>query len=79
MSKELLVIKKSPPLNGTVNLLGAKNAVLPIMASLILTNGVSVLSNVPNVVKNIIIQARDSVALKTHYPYYSGLEGLESM
>ena len=43
-----LFIKQSPPLKGTVKLFGAKNAVLPIMSSLLLTNGTSVLKNVPN-------------------------------
>ena len=42
-----LVIEPSGPLNGSVALAGAKNAVLVIMASLILTKGKSVLSNVP--------------------------------
>lgn len=48
MSNGYILIKKSPPLSGTVELVGAKNAVLVIIASLILTNGVSVLENVPN-------------------------------
>ncbi|MBU1007902.1 UDP-N-acetylglucosamine 1-carboxyvinyltransferase [Candidatus Dependentiae bacterium] len=48
MSNKHLLIKKSPPLNGTVHLAGAKNAVLTIMASLILTNGRSILRNVPD-------------------------------
>lgn len=48
MSNGYLIVKKSPPLNGTVDLVGAKNAVLVIIASLILTNGTSVLENVPN-------------------------------
>lgn len=47
MSNGYLIIKKSPPLSGTVDLVGAKNAVLVIISSLILTNGVSVLENVP--------------------------------
>jgi UDP-N-acetylglucosamine 1-carboxyvinyltransferase len=42
-----LIIEKSPPLNGQAELTGAKNAVLVIMASLILTKGESILSNVP--------------------------------
>ncbi|MEX0848859.1 MAG: UDP-N-acetylglucosamine 1-carboxyvinyltransferase [Candidatus Dependentiae bacterium] len=52
-----LVIEKSPPLNGQVELTGAKNAVLVIMASLILTKGESILSNVPfsTDVRNMII------------------------
>jgi UDP-N-acetylglucosamine 1-carboxyvinyltransferase len=48
MSKEHLLIKKSKPLHGSVTLVGAKNAVLTIMASLLLTNGTSILKNVPN-------------------------------
>jgi UDP-N-acetylglucosamine 1-carboxyvinyltransferase len=48
MSNEYLLVKKSPPLTGTVDLVGAKNAVLVIITSLVLTNGVSVLENVPN-------------------------------
>jgi len=48
MSNEYLLVKKSPPLSGTVELVGAKNAVLVICTSLILTNGISILENVPN-------------------------------
>lgn len=47
MSQHYLLIKQSPPLHGTIQLVGAKNAVLVIMASVILSNGVSVLENVP--------------------------------
>jgi len=43
-----MLIKQSPPLQGTVEVNGAKNAVLVIMTSLILTNGTSTLNNVPN-------------------------------
>lgn len=39
MSTEYVLIEKSQPLRGTVDLIGAKNAVLVIMASLILTSG----------------------------------------
>jgi hypothetical protein len=35
-----------------------------------------VLEKVPEDVKNKIINAQDTIALKTHYPYYSGLEAL---
>ena len=35
-----------------------------------------VLSHVPEEKKNQIVIAEDQFALKTHYPYYSGLEGL---
>ena len=48
MSNDYLLVKQSSPLNGQVNLNGAKNATLPIMAALILTNGKSELTNVPN-------------------------------
>src|SRR3972149_507299 len=48
MSGSHFLIKKSGPLNGTAYVNGAKNAVLVIITSLILTEGVSVLANVPN-------------------------------
>ena len=47
MSNDYLVVRKSQSLCGDARLAGAKNAVLPIMASLILTRGVSRISNVP--------------------------------
>jgi len=47
MQQEYILVKKSTPLTGEVLLSGAKNAVLPIMASLLLTSGVSILKNVP--------------------------------
>jgi len=47
MKSSVLRIEQSPPLHGTVSLLGAKNAVLVIIASLILTRGKSILKNVP--------------------------------
>ncbi len=42
-----LEIKQSPELSGDISLYGAKNAVLVIMASLLLTSGKSRLKNVP--------------------------------
>jgi len=48
MHNEFILVKKSGPLTGQVLVSGAKNAALPIMASLILTSGVSVLKNVPH-------------------------------
>lgn len=48
MADGYILVKQSLNLNGSVKLVGAKNAVLPIMASLILTSGKSVLENVPN-------------------------------
>jgi UDP-N-acetylglucosamine 1-carboxyvinyltransferase len=47
MAEDHIIIEQSQALHGTVELAGAKNAVLVIMASLILTDGVSVLTNVP--------------------------------
>lgn len=47
MSNMQLVIEQSPHIAGEVALVGAKNAVLVTMAALILTRGVSTLSNVP--------------------------------
>lgn len=47
MHNSYLEINKSLPLSGTVSLMGAKNAVLVIMASLLLTRGKSILHNVP--------------------------------
>ena len=44
---QYVFIEKSPALSGRIELAGAKNAVLVIMASLILTSGKSKLTNVP--------------------------------
>jgi len=48
MSNGHIILNKSSELHGTIELTGAKNAVLVIIASLILANGKSVLENVPN-------------------------------
>ena len=48
MSNEYIEIKRSPGLSGEAKLVGAKNAVLVTIASLILTDGKSKLYNVPN-------------------------------
>lgn len=47
MVRDYCIIEESPALHGTVVLDGAKNAVLAIMASLVLTSGRSKLTNVP--------------------------------
>ena len=47
MASPHILINQSGSINGTVDLSGAKNAVLVIIASLILTEGESVLENVP--------------------------------
>ncbi|WP_437130675.1 UDP-N-acetylglucosamine 1-carboxyvinyltransferase [Peptostreptococcus russellii] len=41
-------VKKSGPLRGTINIDGAKNAVLPIIAATLLANDICVLKSVPN-------------------------------
>lgn len=48
MSSGYILVKKSGPLEGKVALSGAKNAVLAIISSLLLTSGKSVIKNVPN-------------------------------
>ncbi len=48
MHNEYILVKKSKPLTGTVFVSGAKNSALPIIASLVLTSGISVLRNVPH-------------------------------
>lgn len=48
MNNGYLKVEHSLPLSGTVELAGAKNAVLVIMASLLLARGVSTLHNVPS-------------------------------
>jgi len=48
MSKEYILVEQSLKLHGEAQLVGAKNAVLVIMASLLLTDGKSILKNVPN-------------------------------
>jgi UDP-N-acetylglucosamine 1-carboxyvinyltransferase len=47
MSSGYILVQQSGPLVGSVEISGAKNAVLVIMASLILTRGRSILRNVP--------------------------------
>jgi len=47
VSSGYIIVQKSGPLEGVVTISGAKNAVLVIMASLILTRGKSILRNVP--------------------------------
>lgn len=47
MSEKILVIRESNPISGVIELSGAKNAVLVIMASILLTSGISILDNVP--------------------------------
>jgi UDP-N-acetylglucosamine 1-carboxyvinyltransferase len=50
MNTEILVVEPAGPLRGSVELAGAKNSVLVMMAALLLVRGVSRLRNVPNLV-----------------------------
>ena len=63
------VVKKSEPLKGDVKIDGAKNAVLPIIAStLLVKNGVSVLHNVPNLTDvHNICNLLNHLGAKTEY------------
>ncbi|MFC1481503.1 UDP-N-acetylglucosamine 1-carboxyvinyltransferase [Candidatus Neomarinimicrobiota bacterium] len=45
---DAFLIEGQHPLSGTVEISGAKNAVLPIMAAALLTSGITTLSRVPN-------------------------------
>lgn len=47
MSEEFLLVEHASPLHGTLNVSGAKNAALCIMASLILARGKSIIRNIP--------------------------------
>ena len=47
MSK--LIIEGKRPLNGSVAIHGAKNSVLPILAATVLSDGVSVIENCPDI------------------------------
>jgi len=53
---EEIIINQSNSLKGEVEVSGAKNAVLPIMAASILTNGESILKYVPNLTDVVIMQ-----------------------
>ena len=43
-----IIINGGKPLNGEVTLSGAKNSVLPVMAASLLVDGVTHISNVPD-------------------------------
>lgn len=84
MLHEYLIIEQSPALRGQAELEGAKNAVLVIMASLILTSGKSRLTNVPAssdvytmiaLLKELGAQVDFDVEQKMLYVDTSSLEG----
>lgn len=51
-----ITVKESPNLKGTVQISGAKNAVLPIIAATLLAEGTSVIKGVPNL-KDVQVMA----------------------
>ena len=69
-------IEKSPELQGQADLVGAKNAVLVIIISLILTDGKSVLLNVPDSedVHQMMLLLQDLGAHVVFYPELNRLE-----
>lgn len=63
-----IVVEKSKPLNGTVKINGAKNAVLPIIAATLLVDGVTTIKNVPNLRDvNIMIDLLITLGAKVEY------------
>jgi len=66
MSKYL--IQGGNPLSGTVKVSGAKNAALPILAATLLTNGASVIHNVPNLIDVVtIIRVLRALGVRAEY------------
>lgn len=55
MAGSRLLIRQSGPLQGTVRVHGAKNAVLPIMAACLLTDETSVIERVPHVTDVVLM------------------------
>ncbi len=76
MSNNYILVKQSQSLNGEVKINGAKNATLPIMASLILTSGKNILENVPNSadIKQMIKLLEDLGAITFFDPEKAHLE-----
>lgn len=70
MHKEQLIVTQSDPLKGEASLFGAKNAVLVIMASLILTKGRSMLRNVPySADVSNMIRLLESLGAHVHFDF----------
>ncbi|MDI6600461.1 MAG: UDP-N-acetylglucosamine 1-carboxyvinyltransferase [Thermoanaerobacteraceae bacterium] len=51
-----LIVEKSPPLNGIINISGSKNAVLPIMAASILSSGEVKLEEIPRLEDVLVME-----------------------
>ncbi|MGQ8365268.1 UDP-N-acetylglucosamine 1-carboxyvinyltransferase [Glaciecola sp. 1036] len=63
-----LVIKKSPPLSGSVVISGAKNAALPLLIASLLAEDACTFSNVPNLrdIKTTLLLLKDLGATTSH-------------
>lgn len=60
-----LIVEKSPPLNGIINISGSKNAVLPIIAASILSDGDVQLEEIPRLEDVLVMeQVIRSIGLK---------------
>lgn len=67
-----IVVEKSGPLKGTIKINGAKNAVLPIIASTLLIDNVSTIHNVPNLRDvNIMIDLLRLLGAEVEYDGYT--------
>lgn len=74
MHKEYILVKKSAPLSGEVLVSGAKNSALPILASLVLTSGISVLKNVPHLTDiESMVNLLEQLGAKVNADYASGI------
>ena len=51
-----LIVRKSPPLRGTVRISGSKNSVLPVLAASLLAEGKSRIGDIPNLKDVVIMQ-----------------------
>jgi UDP-N-acetylglucosamine 1-carboxyvinyltransferase len=72
--KEIIVTSRSGPLSGEVVVPGAKNSVLKLMASSLLADGTTVLSNVP-VIADVDIMADLLIALGLRIEYVDPAPG----
>lgn len=63
-----IIVRKSDPLMGNLSCSGSKNAALPILASTILTVGVSTLYNIPNLTDvNYMLSILESLGAKCNF------------
>ncbi|TZE81306.1 UDP-N-acetylglucosamine 1-carboxyvinyltransferase [Calorimonas adulescens] len=77
-----LIVEKSPPLHGIINVSGSKNAVLPIMAACILANGEIKLEDIPKL-EDVLVMERmiKAIGLEVHEDgknlYIKGTENIK--